>query len=107
MSQTKLVRNPGWADRSNPTESISEAMAELSAASFTHALLATGAHGEVIDGRIAFESDTQDEVTATIVRLTHRRVAALMSVNHATARDTCERFFLDSAPLTGPVRGGV
>jgi uncharacterized protein YbcI len=66
-----------------------------------HALISAGAHGEVIDGRVAFQSDTEDEFTAAIERLTHRRVVAFLSANQTTPGVACELFFLDAAPLTG------
>jgi hypothetical protein len=34
-------------------------------------LVADGARGEVIDGRVAFQTATEDEFTAAIERLTH------------------------------------
>ena len=44
-------------------------------------LVAEGSRGEVIDGRVAFQTDTEDEFTAAIERLTHRRVVAFLSAN--------------------------
>ena len=70
-------------------------------------LVADGARGEVIDGRVAFQTETEDEFTAAIERLTHRRVVAFLSANQTTPGVACELFFLDAAPLTstnGPVR---
>lgn len=66
------------------------------------ALVTAGAHGEVIDGRVAFQSDTEDEFTAAIERLTHRRVVAFLSANQTTPGIACELFFLDAAPITAP-----
>jgi uncharacterized protein YbcI len=63
------------------------------------ALIASGSRGEVIDGRVAFQTDTQDEFTAAIERLTHRRVTAFLSANQTTPGVACELFFLDAAPL--------
>ena len=63
-------------------------------------LVADGARGEVIDGRVAFQTDTEDEFTAAIQRLTHRRVTAFMSANQTAPGVACELFFLDAAPLT-------
>lgn len=62
-------------------------------------LLADGARDEVIDGRVAFQTATEDEFTAAIQRLTHRRVVAFMSANQTTPGVACELFFLDAAPL--------
>jgi uncharacterized protein YbcI len=64
-----------------------------------HAMIADGLAGEVIDGRVAFQTDTEDEFTAAIERLTHRDVVAFMSANQTTPGIACELFFLDAAPL--------
>jgi uncharacterized protein YbcI len=68
------------------------------------AMIADGLDSEVIDGRVAFQTDTEDEFTAAIERLTHRDVVAFMSANQTTPGVACELFFLDAAPLasTGP-----
>lgn len=63
------------------------------------ALVADGGHGEVIDGRVAFQTETEDEFTAAIERLTHRRVVAFLSANQTTPGVACELFFLDAAPF--------
>ena len=63
------------------------------------ALIADGADGAVMDGRVAFQTDTEDEFTAVIERLTHRRVVAFMSANQTTPGVACELFMLDAAPL--------
>ena len=65
-------------------------------------LIAQGAPDEVIDGRVAFQTDTQDEFTAAIERLTHRRVVAFLSVNQTSLGVASELFFLDAAPLQDP-----
>jgi uncharacterized protein YbcI len=62
-------------------------------------LIADGSSDEVIDGRVAFQTDTEDEFTAAIERLTHRDVVAFMSANQTTPGVACELFFLDAAPL--------
>lgn len=62
-------------------------------------LIANGARGAVIDGRVAFQTDTEDEFTAAVERLTHRRVVAFMSANQTIPGVACELFFLDAAPL--------
>ena len=62
------------------------------------ALVAGGARGEVIDGRVAFQTETEDEFTAAIERLTQRRVVAFLSANQTTPGVACELFFLDEAP---------
>jgi uncharacterized protein YbcI len=114
-------------DGSELTLAISAAMVELYAAFYDHdrttattyindkivvcvleniltanedTLVADGARGEVIDGRVAFQTETEDEFTAAIERLTHRRVVAFLSANQTTPGVACELFFLDAAPLT-------
>ncbi len=52
-----------------------------------------------IDGRVAFQTETEDEFTAAIERLTHRRVVASMSANQAAPGVACKLFLLDAAPL--------
>ena len=64
------------------------------------ALIALGASGEVIDGRVAFQTDAEDEFSAAVERLTDRRVVAFMSANQTTPGVACELFFLDQAPAT-------
>jgi uncharacterized protein YbcI len=118
------------AEGSELTAAISAAMVELYAAFYEHdrttastyindnivvcvleniltdredVLVAEGARGAVIDGRVAFQTDTQDEFTAAIERLTHRRVVAFMSANQTTPGVACELFFLDAAPLSAQI----
>jgi len=113
-------------DESELTAAISAAMVELYAAFYDHdrttattyindkivvcvleniltsnedALVAGGARGEVIDGRVAFQTETEDEFTAAIERLTHRRVVAFLSANQTLPGVACELFFLDAAPF--------
>ena len=123
-----------WPEDPELTVSISAAMVELYAAFYEHdrttattyindkivicvleniltteedMLVAHGARGEVIDGRVAFQTETEDEFTAAIERLTHRRVVAFLSANQTTPGVACELFFLDAAPLSplnGPAR---
>ncbi len=54
---------------------------------------------EVIDGRVAFQAETEDEFNAAIERLTHRHVVAFLSANQTTPGVAGELFFLDVAPL--------
>lgn len=68
-------------------------------------LLAAGERGKVIDGRVAFQTETEDEFTAVIERLTHRQVVAFLSANQTAPGVACELFFLDAAPLE--VAGGT
>ena len=62
-------------------------------------LVAAGERAEVIDGRVAFQTETEDEFTAVIERLTHRHVVAFLSANQTAPGVACELFFLDAAPL--------
>ena len=57
-------------------------------------LIAHGGANEVIDGRVAFQRARQDEFSAAIERLTHRRVVAFMSANQTSPGIACELFFL-------------
>ena len=66
-------------------------------------LVAEGSRGEVIDGRVAFQTDTEDEFTTAIQRLTYRRVVAFMSANQTVPGVACELFFLDAAPLAAQI----
>lgn len=67
-------------------------------------LIAGGGSGEVIDGRVGLQTRTQDEFTAAIERLTHRRVVAFLSANQTAPGVACELFFLDAAPLAATAR---
>ena len=71
------------------------------------AMIRAGRRGGVIDGRVAFQTDTEDEFTAAIQRLTHRRVVAFMSANQTVPGVACELFFLDAAPLTAQISIGA
>jgi hypothetical protein len=62
-------------------------------------LIAAGSRGEVIDGRVAFQTETQDELTCAVERLAKRNVAAFLSANHTTPGVACELFFLVASPL--------
>ena len=58
-------------------------------------LVADGAAAEVIDGRVAFQTESEDEFTAAVERLTGRRVVAFMSANQTTPGIASELFFLE------------
>ena len=58
-------------------------------------LVAEGAEREVIDGRVAFQTNSEDEFTAVIERLTQRRVVAFMSANQTSPGLASELFFLE------------
>ena len=60
--------------------------------------VAAGRSGEVIDGRVAFQNDSQDEFTAAIERLTRRKVTAFLSANQTAPGVACELFFLEAPP---------
>lgn len=59
------------------------------------AQIAAGRRGAVIDGRVAFQTETEDEFTAEIERLRRRRVVAFMSANQTNPGVACELFFLE------------
>lgn len=61
--------------------------------------VAHGREGEVIDGRVAFQEDTEDEFTAAVERLTGRRVTAFLSANQTAPGVACELFFLEAAAI--------
>lgn len=61
--------------------------------------IAHGASGEVIDGRVAFQEDTEDEFTEAVERLTRRSVTAFLSANQTAPGVACELFFLEAPPL--------
>jgi uncharacterized protein YbcI len=63
-----------------------------------HELVAGGQERSVIEGRIAFQADREDEFSAAVERLTRRRVVAFLSGNQASPGLACELFFL--APAT-------
>lgn len=119
--------------RAKLTEAISAAMVDLYAAFYAHdrttattyindsivvcvlenilthgedALIAQGSGGEVIDGRVSFQTETEDEFTAAVERLTDRRVVAFMSANQTTPGVACELFFLDEPPLLSRAASG-
>ena len=51
-------------------------------------LIAEGARGEVIDDRVAFQTDSQDELTAAVEHLTQRHVTASWARSQATHQTT-------------------
>ncbi len=59
--------------------------------------VAAGGASEVIDGRVAFQADREDDFSAEVERLTLRRVVAFMSANQTSPGIACEMFFL--API--------
>jgi len=71
-------------------------------------LVKFGCSEEVIDGRISFQSNTQDAFTAAVEKLTARRVVAFLSANQTTPGCACELFFLDGeegGPIAVPSAG--
>ena len=63
-----------------------------------HTLIDAGSSGVVIDARVAFQTETEDEFTEAVERLTGRRVVAFMSANQTTPGVAAELFFLDATP---------
>jgi uncharacterized protein YbcI len=57
-------------------------------------LVAAGNGSEVIDGRVAFQTECEDDFSSAIERLTLRRVVAFMSANQTSPGIACEMFFL-------------
>ena len=133
MSPMELVGGSAGPRGPRLTEAISAAMVELYADFYDHdpttavtyindkivvcvlenilsdsedLLLADGARGEVIDGRVAFQTETEDEFTAAIERLTHRRVVAFLSANQTAPGVACELFFLEAAPFAASTGAG-
>jgi uncharacterized protein YbcI len=64
-------------------------------------LVASGSGSDVIDGRVAFQADREDEFSAAVERLTLRRVVAFLSANQTSPGIACEMFFL--APIEAAV----
>jgi uncharacterized protein YbcI len=58
-------------------------------------LVAAGDESEVIEGRVAFQADREDDFSAAIERLTRRKVVAFMSANQTLPGIACEMFFLE------------
>lgn len=58
-------------------------------------LVEFGDASEVLDGRTAFQTDTEDAFTAAVERLTGRPVVAFLSANQTTPGCACELFFLN------------
>jgi uncharacterized protein YbcI len=63
--------------------------------------IADGASSDVIDGRVAFQTNAEDEFTAAIEQLTRRSVTAFLSANQTHPGVACELFFLEAPPLAG------
>jgi hypothetical protein len=53
-----------------------------------------GERQQVIDGRMMFQTDTEDRFTAVIEKYTGRRVVAFLSANQTTPGCAFELFFL-------------
>ena len=62
--------------------------------------IAAGHSDGVIDGRVAFQKDSEDEFTSMIEALTQRKVTAFMSANQTAPGVACELFFLEASPVT-------
>ena len=67
--------------------------------------VAEGAAREVIDERVAFQTESEDDFTAAVERLTGRRVVAFMSANQTSPGVASELFFLE--PRSRAARGAV
>jgi uncharacterized protein YbcI len=62
-------------------------------------LIEAGASAQVIDGRVAFQAESEDEFTAAVERLTQRDVVAFMSANQTSPGVASELFFLQPPTL--------
>ena len=127
ITQATAMTVDGPLAGSRLTDAISAAMVELYAEFYDHArttattyindnivvcvlenilsahetvLIDDGNSSDVIDGRVAFQTDAEDEFTAAIERLTHRSVTAFLSANQTTPGVACELFFLEAPPVT-------
>lgn len=60
-----------------------------------YTLIEAGSSGAVIDARVAFQTETEDEFTELIERLTCRRVVAFLSANQTAPGVAAELFFLE------------
>lgn len=67
-------------------------------------LVRFGEGQEVIDGRVTFQTDTEDRFTAVIEKYTGRRVVAFLSANQTTPGCACELFFLDLTAIRAACR---
>jgi uncharacterized protein YbcI len=63
-------------------------------------LISAGGSGEVLDGRVAFQAEREDDFSRAVERLTLRRVVAFLSGNQTSPGIACEMFFL--APVETP-----
>ena len=63
--------------------------------------IAQGLGDDVIDARVAFQKDQEDEFTAAVERLTGRTVTAFLSANQTSPGIACEMFFLEASPVAG------
>lgn len=68
-----------------------------------HTLIGDGLHDDVIDARVAFQTNTEDEFTAEVQRLTGRNVVAFLSANQTAPGVACELFFLDAMPTPSTI----
>ena len=65
------------------------------------ALVRAGKREEVLLLRRAFQDTMSDELIAAVERLTHRKVQAFMSANHAEPDAAAEIFLLDGEARAG------
>jgi uncharacterized protein YbcI len=63
-------------------------------------LVAEGARDRVIDGRVAFQTESEDDFTEAVERLTGRAVVGFLSANQTSPGVASELFFL--APRDAP-----
>jgi uncharacterized protein YbcI len=53
----------------------------------------------VIDARVAFQEETEDDFSAAVEHLTGRRVVAFLSANQTHPAVACELFLLEPEPV--------
>jgi uncharacterized protein YbcI len=61
-------------------------------------LVEAGHDVRVTNGRVAFQSDSEDEFSAAVERITRRKVVGFMSANQTQPGIASELFFLDATP---------
>jgi uncharacterized protein YbcI len=65
-------------------------------------LVDEGSAAQVIDGRVTFQTDTEDDFTEAVERLTGRAVVGFLSANQTSPGIASELFFLKPLSSTGP-----
>lgn len=61
-------------------------------------LVDDGERRGVIDARVAFQEENEDDFSTAVEHLTGRRVVAFLSANQTDPAVACELFFLEPEP---------